>query len=142
RSRFGLVSRSPPRSAQYELERPGEGKTSLGQAQLQTSAGRCRRLTAIRRREGMAREHARGLRVERLEDRLVQSGAANTVAVGQGTISATGAVALVSLDVPASRLVQGRPSTIFGISAQAAPGSELLPEVVSAHGPGLQRLPL
>src|SRR5689334_22437803 len=89
-----------------------------------------------------ANRRRRRLAVEALEERCTPSGVANTLALVAGDVAAPRAVAQVTANIPASNLVPGRKATIFAISVQPGPNSALLPQVVSATGPGGQPLPV
>jgi hypothetical protein len=58
-----------------------------------------------------------------------------------GTVFAPGAVATVTVDLPASHF-QRRSSTLFEAAAQPIPGSALNPRIIAATGPNGQRLPV
>jgi hypothetical protein len=78
-----------------------------------------------------------------LEGRVVPSTAlpANTLAVVQGTVSAPGEVAEVSVPITAAN-INGRIPIVIGTATSPTAGSGLNPRVVSARGAGGERLPV
>jgi hypothetical protein len=83
------------------------------------------------------------LQFERLEARLVLSAGPplNLIGNAQGTVSAPGAVAEVSMSVAPHNL-SARPSTVFRVGVSPNPGSSLNPTIPFALGPNGSQLTL
>jgi hypothetical protein len=80
--------------------------------------------------------------LEHLEERLQPSASlpANAIGSNLGTVTRPGATSAVSVMVAPKNLTLGKPSTIFGIFVQPAPGSALAPVIVGAEQGNGQRL--
>ena len=80
-------------------------------------------------------------RAESFERRLVPSAAANTIFVVAGTVAARRSQSEVRVEIAPKDLIAGKATTIFGLSIQAD-GTDLVPRIVSATGPGGKPLSL